>query len=141
MSGNKTVPTGAGVEAHLAGVADEGRRADGRELLELLRRVTGCEPALWGPSLVGFDAYRYRYASGREGEWFAAGFACRKDSLVLNLMQDFPGRAALLAELGRHRAAKGYIYIKRLGDVDRAVLERLVAAGWRAAKAADDSAG
>jgi hypothetical protein len=87
---------------------------------------------MWGASIVGFGDYRYRYASGREGDWFAVGFAPRKREISIYLMPGLEGHEALLAELGKHRTGVGCLYFKRLADVDVAVLERLVAASLAA---------
>ncbi|HSN57468.1 MAG TPA: DUF1801 domain-containing protein [Candidatus Sulfomarinibacteraceae bacterium] len=127
MAELKTKPTGASVADFIAGVDGEERRADCRALVELMSRVTGAEPAMWGPSIVGFGSYHYRYASGREGDWMLAGFAPRKRELVVYVMAGFNGAESLLARLGRHRASSGScLYIQRLADVDLEVLEELV---------------
>lgn len=126
MAELKTRPTGGSVDEFLAGVADERRRQDCRALVELMRRVTGAEPAMWGPSIVGFGNYHYRYASGREGDWFVAGFSPRKSDLTLYIMSGFAGHEGLMARLGRHRTGKSCLYVKRLADLDPAVLEELV---------------
>ena len=93
MSENKTQPTDASVDAFLDAVENDRRRADARAVLELMREVTGEEPRMWGPSIVGFGEYHYEYESGREGDWFLAGFAPRKSSLVLYIMSGFPRHA------------------------------------------------
>ncbi len=90
---------------------------------------------MWGPSIVGFGSYHYRYESGREGDSCAVGFAARKGDISLYLMGGFPEREALLAQLGRHKAGKGCLYLRRLSDVDLQVLERLVTASYAAVKA------
>ena len=127
MAELKTKPTGASVADFIAGVDGEERRADCRALVELMSRVTGAEPAMWGPSIVGFGSYHYRYASGREGDWMLAGFSPRARELVVYVMAGFQGAEALLARLGRHKASSGScLYIRRLADVDLAVLEELV---------------
>jgi hypothetical protein len=128
MAEPKTKETAAGVEAFLATVADEGRRADCRALLELMRDVAGAEPRMWGTSIVGFGRYHYRYASGHEGDSCLIGFSPRKRDLTLFLMPGLDTHAPLLARLGRHKAGKGCLYVKRLADVDVAVLRELIAA-------------
>ena len=124
MAKNKTTPTKVSAAAFIAGVADEIRRKDCRELVALMRDVTGHPPVMWG-SIVGFDHYRYKYASGREGVCLLTGFSPRKQDLVLYLG---PGldNADLMARLGKHRRGKGCLYLKRLDDLDRAVLRTLV---------------
>lgn len=117
------------VESLLAGVTPPERQADARAIAATMARVSGEEPARWG-SMVGFGRYHYRYDSGREGDAFRIGFAPRKTELVLYLMDGFAERDALLARLGKHRTGKSCLYLKRLSDVDAAVLERLVEASW-----------
>jgi hypothetical protein len=123
----KTKPTARSVGDYLAAIPDEARRRDCEQLVVLMRRVTGCEPCMWGPSIVGFDRYHYRYASGHEGESCVVGFSPRKGDLSIYLLGGFEGREELLAALGRHRIGKACLYVRRLADVDLAVLERLVA--------------
>ena len=125
-----------GICGRVLSFADEGRREDCRALAGLMARATGAPAAMWGASIVGFGRYRYRYASGREGEWFLAGFAPRKNDLTLYLMSGFDGYEPLLARLGRHKTGKSCLYIKRLADVDPAVLEELVTASVRYLRAA-----
>jgi hypothetical protein len=124
MAENKTTPTKVSAAAFIAGVEDENRRKDCRELVALMRDVTGHPPVMWG-SIVGFDQYQYKYASGREGVCLLTGFSPRKQDLVLYLG---PGldNADLMARLGKHRRGKGCLYLKRLDDLDRAVLRTLV---------------
>lgn len=126
MAENKTQPTDASVREFLDGVENEARRADAKRVLELMREVTGEEPRMWGPSIVGFGAYRYRYESGREGDWFLAGFSPRKSNLVVYIMSGFPRHAELMERLGKHRTGKSCLYIHQLADVDLDVLRELV---------------
>jgi hypothetical protein len=128
MAELKTRPSGASVEAFLQGVGDEARREDCRTLLALMRRATGAEPEMWGPSIVGFGSYHYTYASGREGDWFLTGFSPRRRDLTLYIMAGFSAYDELLARLGPHRTGKSCLYVKRLADLDLEVLEALVAA-------------
>jgi len=114
------------VRAFLESVENETRRADAFEILELMRRVTGEEPRMWGPSIVGFGEYRYAYDSGREGDWFVAGFSPRKQALTLYIMSGFDGHERLLERLGRHTTGRACLYVKKLADVDLEVLEELV---------------
>ncbi|HEX8381743.1 MAG TPA: DUF1801 domain-containing protein [Sphingomonas sp.] len=117
------------VEALLAGVSPPERQADARALAALMARVTDMPPAAWG-TMIGFGRYHYRYESGREGEAMRIGFAPRKSELVVYVMGGFPGHEALLARLGKHRAGKSCLYVKRLADIDAGVLEELVGAAW-----------
>ena len=127
MAESKTRPTDASVSAHLEGVADPARRADCRKLVAMMTRVTGQRPRMWGPSIIGFGAYHYRYDSGREGDAPLAGFAVRKTDFSIYIVAGFESSPELLAQLGKHKAAKACLYIKRLADIDLAILEDLVA--------------
>ena len=126
MAKLKTQRTDASVQGFLQSVEDERRRADSFAILELMREVTGEEPAMWGPSIVGFGSYRYAYASGREGEWFLVGFSPRKRNLTLYIMSGFAGYDALLAKLGKYKTGKSCLYINTLEDVDLGVLRELI---------------
>lgn len=127
MTVPKTKPTEVSAESHIAAIANEGQRDDARTLVALMRRVIRREPRMWGPSIVGFGSYHYRYASGHEGDSALAGFAARGRELVVYVAEDFEGRDVLLARLGKHRTGKVCVYIRRLADVDLRVLETLVA--------------
>lgn len=120
---NKTRPTAASPAAFIAKVANEQRRKDSQELVGLLEELTGKPPKMWGPSIIGFGSYHYVYDSGREGDAPLIGFSPRKSALVLYLMCE--GGEALKAKLGRHEAGAGCLYIRKLDDVDRAVLRQL----------------
>jgi len=126
MAGNKTVPTDAGVEKFLSGLADERQRQDSLKLVELMKQVTGLEPKMWGSSIVGFGSYHYKYASGREGDTILAGFSPRKQALTLYNMNGFARLDELLGRLGKHTTGKGCLYIKRLDDVDLPTLKTLL---------------
>ena len=134
----KTKATQVSVADYIAALPEEARRADATALDALYRRVTGMEPKLWGPSIVGYGSYDYKYESGREGTMCRAGFSPRKGAQVLYVMSGLDESAeatALLARLGKHTTSKGCLYIKKLADVDMAVLERLVATNWEAMNA------
>ena len=129
MAEPKTRPTDASVEDFIAAVEGEARRADCDTLVAMMGRVTGFEPVMWGPSIVGFGSYHYRYASGREGDWMLTGFSPRKRDLTVYIMSGFKGEDQTLARLGAHRSSSGScLYLKRLSDVDLEVLEELVEA-------------
>ena len=133
-----TRPTGADVEAFLAAVPNEERRADARTLCALMTEITGEPPVLWGPSIVGFGSYDYRYESGREGTAALAGFSPRKANLVIYLVGGFEDRHGKLVErLGPHKTGKGCLYLKRLADVDLDVLRELVERSVRVHRGAD----
>lgn len=125
MSGNKTKPTNASVEAFIAGLADQQMQADCRAVAAMMAAVTGAEPKMWGASIVGFGSYHY--ASGREGDFMLAGFAPRKRALTLYVMAGFAEYRPLLARLGKHTTGKSCLYIKRLADVDQDVLREITA--------------
>jgi hypothetical protein len=128
MAENKTKATDASVASYLAAIEDEERRRDCQLLARLMSRATGAPPVMWGASIVGFGSYHYRYESGREGDSCEAGFASRKGDISLYLAGDFPGRAGLLARLGKHKEGKACLYLRRLSDVDAGVLDQLIAA-------------
>ncbi len=128
---NKTTENDGDVEAFLASVPREDRRADARTMLELLGRVTGRPPRMWGPSIVGFGSYHYRYASGREGDAAAAGFSPRSASTTVYVMDGFDDYQELLGRLGPHSTGKSCLYLKSLGAVDLDVLEEILDASYR----------
>ena len=125
MAENKTKPTALSPAAFIKQQSSEQRRKDCQELASLMRDVTGHPPKMWGASIVGFDGYHYKYATGREGDMLLTGFSPRKQDLVLYLgpaLED----TKLLSKLGRHKAGKGCLYLKTLDEVDRGVLRALV---------------
>jgi hypothetical protein len=127
MAENKTKPTGASVEDYIAARGSEHQRADSRELMALLQKATRQPPRMWGPSIVGFGSYRYTYESGRTGEAPLAGFAIRGRELVIYLEAERDEQKSLLSKLGPHKMGKSCLYFKRLADLDRSVLEKLIA--------------
>lgn len=127
MSGNKTQRTEASVDAYIAERGSDQQREDCRELIALLESATQEAPRMWGPSIVGFGSYRYTYESGRSGEAPVVGFAIRGREIVIYLDTEQEEQKALLSRLGPHRTGKVCLYLKRLGDLDRSVLEQLVA--------------
>ena len=127
MSKLKTKPTEVSVESHIAAITNEEQRNDAQTLVAIMRRVTKREPMMWGPSIVGFGSYHYKYASGHEGDSALAGFAVRGREFVVYTAPDFKGRDVLLTKLGKHKTGKVCVYIRRLANVDLTVLETLVA--------------
>ncbi len=127
---NKTLPTAADVQAFIDAVEHPVRRQDAGELLDLMREVSGEEPTLWGPSLIGFGRYHYRYDSGREGDFFRIGFSPRKSRQVLYIMPGFDDEAELLSRLGKHKTGKSCLYVNKLDDVDLEVLRALCERAW-----------
>jgi hypothetical protein len=126
MAELKTQKNRQSVSKFIAGVEDVKRRQDAKKILALMKDVTGEKPAMWGDSIVGFGSYHYKYESGREGEWFVAGFSPRKSNLTLYIMSGFSKYQELLGKLGKHKTGKACLYINRLDDVDEKVLRRLV---------------
>lgn len=126
MSKLKTKQNNASVTEFIKSVENETRRRDCRQLLELMRKVTGKRPKMWGSSMVGYGRYHYRYASGHEGDWFVTGFSPRKQDLTVYIMPGFTKYEKLLAKLGKHRTGKSCLYLKKLEDVDLKILEQIV---------------
>ncbi len=127
MAELKTKETSASVQAYLEAIEDESRRRDCTAIVEIMSRVTGKEPKMWGSGIVGFGSYHYTYESGHEGDTCLIGFAARKGDISLYISSSFDRREALLAELGKHKTGKAGLYIKRLSDIRVPVLEHLVA--------------
>lgn len=134
MAEAKTKATGASVEEFLASKADGQRLADCQVLVKMMREAAGEGPKMWGPSIVGFGTYRYKYASGREGDWPLCGFSPRKSDLTIYVMAGFEKSAELMARLGRYKTGKSCLYVKKLADIDLAVLKQLIAASVKATK-------
>lgn len=126
MATNKTVATKASVQSYLSAIGDEGRRKDCEALAILMTKATKEKPTMWGPSIVGFGSYHYKYESGREGDSCLAGFSSRKSDITVYLVASFPGQEQLLAKLGKHKMSGGCLHIRHLSDVDLKVLEKLV---------------
>ncbi len=127
MAENKTKPTDASVADYLASRANAQQLADCQDLMAMVHRVTGEDPVMWGPSIVGYGTYRYTYASGRTGEMPVVGFAIRGREIVLYVTTGSEAQQALLARLGPHRMGTSCLYVKRLADLDVGVLEQIVA--------------
>ena len=128
MAELKTKPTEVSVDAFLDAVPDPQRREDARRLCAMLERVSGHPAKMWGPSIVGFGAYHYKYDSGHEGDMCRIGFSPRAKELVLYIIPGFLADPGLMGRLGKHRTGKSCLYIKRLADVDEVALEQLAAA-------------
>ncbi|HYC02406.1 MAG TPA: DUF1801 domain-containing protein [Azospirillaceae bacterium] len=128
MVTRKTEPEPVDVAAFLDAVEPAQRREDARTVCALMERLSGQPPVLWSGGMIGFGRYAYRYESGHAGEWFRTGFGPRKAALTLYVMGGFDAHEALLARLGKHSTGKSCLYVKRLQDIDPAVLEELVAA-------------
>ncbi len=127
---NKTKPTSTDVMSFLMTVPDEQKRRDSEKLIEIMNKITGHPAVMWGPSIIGFDSYHYKYPTGREGDAPAAGFSPRKANLTIYLMEGFADNSELLTELGPHSTSKSCLYIKRLDDVNINVLKKLIASSY-----------
>ena len=132
MSEIKTQATDADVAAFLEAATPQRRRDDGLALAEIFREVTGAEPVMWGPSMVGYGSYRYVSPSDpkRQGQWPKTAFSSRKAQLSLYGLKDLPDGAELLPELGKYTEGAGCVYVKKLDDIDLGVLRRLIAIAW-----------
>ena len=126
----KTKPTAASVAAFIASTPNAQRRADADRALAIFADVTGEPPAMWGPSIVGYGTYHYRYESGRAGDMCRAGFSPRTSALVFYLIGGVAGNDPLLARLGKHKLGKSCLYINKLSDIDENVLRALIAKSW-----------
>ena len=126
MAELKTKPTTASVSAFLDAIEDDERRKDCLTVAKIMKKATGAEPRMWGPSIIGFGDHRYKYESGRELDWFLTGFSPRKRELTLYIMPGFERYDALMAKLGKYKTGKSCLYIKRLADIDLKVLQTLV---------------
>jgi hypothetical protein len=126
MADLKTKRNKRSVEAFLNRVENEKKRNDSFAILRLMKQVTGEEPEMWGDSIVGFGKYHYKYASGREGDWFLTGFSPRVQNLTLYIMAGFDEYDQLLHKLGKHSTGKSCLYIKKIEDVNVEVLKELV---------------
>jgi hypothetical protein len=134
MSEVKTKVNEASVAKFLDSIPDEGQRSDSRVLLDLMQKATKTEPKMWGDSVVGFGTYHYVGKSGREGDWYVAGFSPRKQNLTLYMLGGWENEAELLAKLGKHSLGNGCLYIKRLSDVNGPALKRLIGAALKRAR-------
>ena len=127
MAENKTQPTRRSVTALINGIDDKQKRADAKKIAAMMRKATGARAARWGPSIVGYGRYHYRYESGREGDFMLTGFSPRKQALTVYIIPGFKPFESLMKKLGKYKTGKSCLYIKRLSDVDERVLERLIA--------------
>ena len=126
MAELKTKETNASVEKFLNQVPDESRRADSFQIAKIMEEITGDKPKMWGPSIVGFGKYHYKYKSGQEGDWPIAAFSPRKQDLTVYIMPGFENYPDLMKQLGKHRTGKSCLYIKRLSDIHVPTLKKLI---------------
>jgi len=135
MAEQKTKPTNQSVKEFLNKIPEAERRADCFAVAKIMEEITGEKPKMWGPSIVGFGSYHYKYASGREGDWPMMGFSPRKKDLTLYIMMGFEKHADLMEKLGKHTNSKSCLYIKRLSDVHIPTLKKLMKIGLKDLKA------
>jgi hypothetical protein len=126
MAKNKTTETNSSVTEFVNKVENEVKRNDSFKLIEIFKSITGFEPKMWGPTIIGFGYYHYKYESGHEGDAPLAGFSPRKDSLVVYIATEFENREVLLSQLGKHKSSKSCVYVKKLSDIDLKILETMI---------------
>ena len=134
MAKNKTTETNRSVTAFVNKVENEVKRNDSFKLIEILKSITGFEPKMWGPTIIGFGNYHYKYESGHEGDAPLAGFSPRKDSLVLYFAAEYENRDLLLSQLGKHKSSKVCVYVKKLSDIDIKILQTMIVNSMNYAK-------
>src|SRR5215211_9053838 len=134
MAELKTIPTKTSVDKFLKGITDEKKRADCYQILKMMEHATKSKPKMWGTSIIGFGDAHYVYESGREGDWFIAGFSPRKQNLTLYMMGGFRQFEDLMRKLGKHSMGKGCLYINKLEDVDTKVLKEIITKSVKVAK-------
>ena len=134
MAELKTKPTQASVEEFLNQIPDKERRDDCFAIAKIMEEVTGDKPKMWGPSIVGFGTYHYKYDSGREADWMLTGFSPRKKDLTLYIMMGFEQHPDLMKQLGKHSSSKSCLYIKRLSDIHVPTLKKLIKASVKQLK-------
>ena len=127
----QTRETGASVEAFLNSVENDTRRNDAFTVLEMFKRVSGEEPKMWGPAIVGFGNCKYKYPDGREIDWMVTAFSPRKQNMTLYVICNSSKQPELLAKLGKHKTSKACLYINKLADVDLKILEKIVADSYK----------
>jgi len=134
MAKNKTTETDSSVEAFIQAVPNLTKQQDSWQLIKILQNLSGFEPKMWGPSIIGFGSYHYKYDSGHEGDAPLAGFSPRKDAISLYLWPTFDSKDTLLQKFGKFKTGKSCIYIKKLADIDLEILEELVSASIKEVK-------
>ena len=128
MAELKTKPNKSSIDDFLAKLENEQKREDSYKILELMKKVTGEDPIMWGDSIIGFGNYHYKYASGREGDWFLTGFSPRKQNFSIYLMscENDKNLSHLFSKLGKHKTGKSCLYFNKLSDIDLEILEQLI---------------
>jgi hypothetical protein len=138
MAELKTIQTKASVDKFIQGIKDEKSRIDCYRIKEMMEKATKSRGKMWGTGIVGFGDYHYVYDSGREGDWFIAGFSPRKQSLTLYMMGGFNQFPGLMKQLGKYSTGKGCLYIQRLEDVDTKILQKVLTQSVKAAKSSSE---
>lgn len=126
MADLKTKISQASVDDFLDGIKNDQKRSDCKEIARMIEKAIGCKPKMWGPSIVGYGEYHFKYESGREGDWMRVGFAPRAQNISLYIMDGFGKYDELMSQLGKHKTGKSCLYIKRLSDIDRDILRQLI---------------
>lgn len=126
MPANKTIATQVPVSDYLAAITDPQRRADCEQLQKMMQDISGFDAVMWGPAIVGFGQYHYRYDSGREGDMCVVGFSSRKTDISIYLLAEDEQQQQLLAQLGKHKMGKSCLSVRRLSDVNLQALEQLL---------------
>lgn len=128
MATNKTTETKKSVAQFIKAIPDKVKQQDSHRIVELMQKATGYPPKMWGPSIIGFGSYHYKYESGHEGDMPLVGFSPRSAAIVFYLSGNFKGRDEMLQKLGKHKTGKGCVYVKRLENIDTKVLEKMIKA-------------
>ena len=128
---NKTVATESSVSAFLDSIEDKEKRNAAKKILNLMEKISGDRAKMWGPSIIGFGTYHYKYESGREGDFFKIGFSPRKQNLTLYIMPGFDRYEELMQKLGKYKTGKSCLYVKKLEDIDWSVLEELTSRAYQ----------
>lgn len=126
MSNLKTKPEKTDPKDFIASVESNQKRRDAEKLLEIMTKITSEKPVMWGPSMIGFGSYHYKYESGREGDWFLTGFSPRKANLSIYIMAGFSRYDELMAKLGKYKTGVSCLYVKKLDDIELDVLKELI---------------
>jgi hypothetical protein len=134
MAKNKTAATANSLTDFIDKLVGETKKEDSHKLIEIFKKLTGFDPVLWGPSIIGFGTHHYKYESGHEGDMPLACFSPRKNAIVLYLSLSFAGSAELLKKLGKHKQSKGCVYVNKLEDIDTEVLKKIIVASMNNVK-------
>ncbi|MDH3416848.1 MAG: DUF1801 domain-containing protein [Gammaproteobacteria bacterium] len=126
MAENKTQKNNTSVTAFLNAIEDRQKKSDAKKIAAMMHRASGSRARMWGTAIVGYGSYHYKYASGREGDYFLVGFSPRKQNLVVYIMPGFKDFAALMKKLGKYKTGKSCLYINKLEDIDESILEKLI---------------